>query len=885
MSWFQRLFGRAKAEDELKEEIQFYLDQETQLRIDRGEPPVEARYAARRDFGNVTAIREQVRGMWGWNSVDLMHDLLADLRFTFRLFRSNVSFSLVAIGSMALGIGASSAIFSLIYAVLFDPYPYRDADRIIAPTFVDQRGNDGNIWYNTQDFLDLRENAKTLEGVFLSDSRDFVATQGLADRVKGLAYSPNFFDFMGVPAMLGRTFGPGDVPVPAAPPQITVLSYLFWQRHFQGDPSVVGRTIELNRQPYTILGVLPPRFTWNDADVYVPLALTPGNRKVMPLMARIMPGLALEAAGEELQAITERFAERSPGTYPKEFRMQPQRLNDFLLGRFQGTLLILLAAVGCLLLIAIGNVSILLLARASVRQKEVAVRLALGAGRGRVIRQLLTESVVLSAVGGLLGVLMAYRGVPAIVALMPEYSVPHEAVIQVNGAVVLFSFVISVAAGTLFGMAPALQLAKSDIRDTMAESGRALSGGGRLGRVRGLLIVSEVALTMVLLVGAGIAVRGLAALIDAPLGYDPSNIAWLAVGTRDGAYPTWQQRRAYFEGILEKLRAMPAVVSATATSTATPPWIGFDTPFETAGQAQPEPNQRTLIGMVSGKYFETIRVPLLRGRDFSHDDFARVQYVAVVNEAMQRQYFPNGDPVGQRIRVPALRVEGDGNAWVRTPPASEEWLEIVGVVSSARNRGLHEALRPAIYIPYTLALPPNCAFMVRTAGDPQSLFNSLRREVLSVDDLQPASQMRTLEEVLARSELAYPRFSTVLFTIFAIVGLLLAATGLYSVVSYTVTQRTQEFGIRMALGAARVDILRLVGGMAAKLMLAGMAIGLAGSLALSGLIAYYVQGWNAQDPIALGGVAALLLAVALVACWVPARRATGIQPVNALRHQ
>lgn len=253
MSWLQRLFGRAKAEDELKEEIQFYLEQETQLRIDRGESPVEARYAARRDFGNVTAIKEQVRGMTGWNSVEqLMHDLLADLRFTLRLFRSNVSFSLVAIGSMALGIGASSAIFSLIYAVLFDPYPYRDADRIIAPTFIDQRGNEGNVWYNAQDFLDVRENAKTLEDVFLSDGRDFVVTGGLADRVKGLAYSPNFFDFMGVPAILGRTFGPSDVPVPASPPQITVLSYLFWQRHFQGDPGVVGRTIELNRQPYTI---------------------------------------------------------------------------------------------------------------------------------------------------------------------------------------------------------------------------------------------------------------------------------------------------------------------------------------------------------------------------------------------------------------------------------------------------------------------------------------------------------------------------------------------------------------------------------------------------------------------------------------------------------
>jgi predicted permease len=581
--------------------------------------------------------------------------------------------------------------------------------------------------------------------------------------------------------------------------------------------------------------------------------------------------------------MTERFAARTPSVYPKEFHVGAERLNDFLLGRFRGTLLILLAAVGCLLLIAIGNVSILLLARASVRQKEVAVRLALGAGRGRVIRQLLTESIALSAAGGLLGVLLAYQGVPAIVALMPEYSVPHEAVIHVNGAVVLFSFVISVFTGTLFGMAPALQLAKSDIRETMAESGRALSGSGRIGRIRGMLIVSEVALTMVLLVGAGIAVRGLAALLDTPLGYDPSNVAWLSVGMREGAYPTWQARRAYVDGVLEKLRATPGVESATATFTATPPWIGFETPFETSGQAQPDPNQTTLVGVVGGDYFSTIDVPLLRGRDFSGHDFARVEHVAVLNEALQRKYFPNEDPVGQRIRVAALRVEG--NPSVMTPPQVDEWLEIIGVVASARNRGLREEPRPAIYIPYTLALPPYCAFLVRTAGDPHSLFNALRQQVLAVDDLQPAAQMLTLQELLARSQFAYPRFSTILFTIFAVVGLLLAATGLYSVVSYTVTQRTQEFGIRMALGAARADILRLVGGMTAKLMLTGMAIGLAGSLALSSVIAYYLEGWDPNDPVAFGAVALILMAVALAACWLPARRATGIEPVNALRHQ
>ena len=813
----------------------------------------------------------------------IFNDLLTDLRFTARLFRNSLSFSLVAIGSIALGIGASSAIFSLIYAVMLDPYPYRAADRIIAPSFSNSRGDSRLVWYPIQDFIELRQDSKTLEDAFLSDSREFVATDGLTERVKGLAYSPNFFEFMGLPAMLGRTFGPGDIPSPASPPPITVLSYLFWQRHFQSDPAAIGKTIELNHQPHTILGVLPPRFTWNDAEVYVPLPIVPGNRKPMALMARLNPGVALEAAGEELQAMTERFAARSPDVYPKEFHMRPQRLNDWLLGRFQGTLLILMAAVGCLLLIACGNVSILLLARASTRQKEIAVRLSLGASRGRVIRQLLTEAVVLSSAGGLLGVLLAYEGVPAIVALMPEFSVPHEAVIAVNGAVVLFSFAVAVLSGTLFGMAPALQLAKSDIRETMAESGRALSGGGRVGRMRGVLIVSEVALTMVLLVGAGIAVRGLAALINAPLGYDPSNVAWLSVGIREGEYSTWQSRRAYYESILEKLRATPGVESATATVSATPPWIGFETPFEFTGQREPDPNQVTLVGLVAGDYFSTIHVPLLRGRSFSEADLARVERVAIINQEMQRRYFPDGDPVGQRLRVPALNFEG--NPSVLTPPRGQESVQIIGVVAAARNRGLREPARPAIYIPYALVLPPSCAFLVRTQGDPRELFHSLRQQVLAVDAVQPAGDMRTLDELIERSERAYPRFSTMLFTIFAIVGLLLAATGLYSVVSYTVMHRTHEFGIRMALGARRTDILSLVASMAAKLMVTGVAIGLGGSLALSGVIEHYVQGWDPKDPTAFLAVTLVLLAVAVAACWVPVRRATAIEPVTALRHE
>jgi putative ABC transport system permease protein len=767
--------------------------------------------------------------------------------------------------------------------VLVDPYPYKNSDRIVAPSFSDMHGEKNRIWYAIPDYLDLKQNSSTFEDAFLADRRTFIATEGLAEPVNGVAYSPNAFDFLGVPAMLGRNFSPDDIPSPQAPPNIVVLSYLFWQRHFNGDPGVVGKTIELNHQRYAILGVASLRFTWYDADLYVPLALVPDSRKPISLMARVKPGIGLEAASAELQAMTERFAIRSPSVYPKEFRLRAKPLNDWLLGKFRGTLLILLAAVGFLLLIACGNVSILLLARASARQKEMALRLALGASRLRVIQQLLTESVVLALAGGLIGVLIAYRGVPAIVAFMPEYSVPHEAVIQVNGAVVLFSFAISVLTGILFGMAPALQLAKPDVRDAMQESGRGFAGGVRTGKIRSLLIVCEVALTVILLVGAGVSIRGFIALTQARLGYDPSNVMMLYVNSPEGAYKTWESRRIHFESILNALRTAPGVQNATAAIAALPPRIGWDTQFEIAGQPQ-DPNQRILVALVAGDYFSTLRIPLLHGRIFSRAELQGPDRVAVINEEMQRHYWPDGrDPIGLKILVPEMKLQG--SAYFFTPPSADQWLQIIGVVATARNRGLQDPPKPAIYVPYTLVLGPACWYLVRTENDPHRFVNALRQQIRSVDADAPVSQTMTLTEFMARSEHAYPRFSTTLFSIFASVGLILAATGLFSVVSFVVTRRTHEFGIRMALGARATDVLGLVVGMTARLMLTGIAIGLVASVALSRVIANYVQGWDPKDPVAFVAVVAVLLAVAFVACWFPTRRATTIQPTVALRHE
>ncbi|MGH9666509.1 MAG: ABC transporter permease, partial [Bryobacteraceae bacterium] len=747
----------------------------------------------------------------------------------------------------------------LVHAVLFDPYPYKESDRIINIGFSDRQREHGTLSYTIPDFLEIQRNAKTLEDVAAREEYTMIATGGLPENVQGVGFSSNAFQHFGVPAMLGRTFAPSDVPVPQAPPRIAVLSYLFWRRHFNSDPNAIGTTLELDHKLYTVLGVVPPRFTWNDADVYLPMALEPDPHRVYPLMARVKRGVSLQAVDAELQAMTEQFAKRNPDAYPKNgFKIHAQSLNDYLLGRFRGTLVVLMAAVGFLLLIACGNVSILLLARATAREKEMAVRLSLGANASRILRQLLTESVVLSLAGGLLGVLLAYKGVDAIVALMPQYSVPHEAVIAVNGAVVLFTLAVSMTTGIMFGLAPALQLAKTDVNQSMQDGGKGTTASTSGGRIRGLLIVGQIALTVVLLVGAGVAIRGFIALTQVRLGYQPENVISLGLNLAKGHYLTWDARRTYFERVRESLRTIPGVRSVGLTESAMPPWIGFQGEFDIAGRARGT-NQTTRIGLIGHDYFRTTGIPLLRGRLPTEAEVQRADRVTVINEAMAHTYFATGrDPIGQRITVPAVKIKDTD---ILLPPTGGETFEIVGVAATARNRGLSEAPAPAIYIPYTVAIVPGCGYLIRTASDPHAFVRAIRERVRSVDADQPVTDLLTLDEVLRNFERAYPRFSTTLFSIFAGVALALAAAGMYSLISYSVSRRTHEFGIRMALGAQGSDVARLVLATMAKLIATGMAIGLAASLALTGLISRYLSGWNPKDPVAYTGVVLVLTAV------------------------
>ena len=808
--------------------------------------------------------------------------LAADLRFALRMVRQNRVFSSVAILCLALGIGATSAMSSLVYALWVDPYPYRDSNRMLNFSFVDQQGRNGTMLYSLADFLELQRSANTLEDVAARDGENAVVTSGLPESVRVVRFSSNAFDYFGVPAMIGRGWSPKDIPEPAAPPPVAVLSYLFWSRHFNADRGIAGRTIELNRQPYTILGVVPPRFTWNDADIYLPMTVTPDSKRFVALMTHVKKGVSLDAVDAQLQAMTQRFAARNPHDYPKQgFRMRVQTLNDFLLQRFGGTLKVLMVAVGLLLVIGCANVSILLLARATARQREIAIRVSIGAPVRRILRQLLTESIVLALSGGLLGVLLAYLSVPAIVSLMPQYSVPHEADIHVNGQVVLLTFAISVVTGIFFGMAPALQLAGTDVSQTMQSGSRGSSEAGRGGKIRSALIVAEVALTIVLLTGASVAIRGFLALEHAPLGYQPEHVLTLNVNLPHGRYATWAARNAFFERLASGFRSIPGVRAATFTETAMPPYIGFTTDFEIAGRPRTE-RQQLAVGLVASRYFETLGIPLLQGRLFTDAEIAHAAHLGVINEELRKRYFPSGaDPLGARIHIPGLKIE---QPEIFTAPESDQWFEVVGVAATARNRGLQEAPGPAIYIPYNMVTAPGATYLLQTDVEPLSVARAARERVRSVESDLPVTEVRTLEEYLRRFERAYPRFSTTLFSIFAAVGLLLAATGLYSVVSYTVAQRTHEFGIRMALGAQRGHVLRLVAGSILVLVAIGTAAGLAGSIAVSRLISRYVEGWNPRDPVAYVAVAAVLLFTGLLACWFPARRATAIDPMAALRH-
>ena len=808
-----------------------------------------------------------------------MNGLLQDLRYAVRQLRKSPGFAITAVLSLTLGIGATTAIFSVVYSILLDPYPYRDADRMVHVELRDKSDRGPLLFVNGSEYEDLRR-ASSVDDVFLQRQESQTLTGGqFPISVNAGQYSPNLFAYMGVPPLLGRGFTPADAPGGKGSP-VVLLSYLFWQKQFAGNRDVVGQTIELNHKLYTVIGVTPPRFTWGDSEVYAPGMPSADPHEYWMSFIKLKPGVKHTAAAAEFQVLVDRFTRDDLKDFRRDRRVAIVTLNEEVLGRFSGTLVLLFVAVIALLVIGCANVSILLLARGIARQHELAVRASIGASRTRLIRQLLTESVLLSIVGAALGVLVAYRGVGTLSAMLPLYSFPHEAAIRVNGTVLVFSAVLSVVTGILFGISPAWQLSHPPISELIQANSTKHSGSARNRNTHRLLIAGQVSLTLLLMAGAGAATKAFLALSHTPLGFDPDHVFAITTVLPKGTNMTWQARLNAAEVIRRTIDEVPGVTAAVST-TWFPPFGGFDAKVEVRSKPTLT-GAEAVLALVSPKEFETLRIPLLAGRIFDDAEVNRAAHLALVNQAFVKQFLPEGNPIGQSVRSPMLKVEQPELLLAQAP---DDWLEIIGVVADTRDDGLERPVKPAVFLPYSFVLPPDVGLMVRASTSPDAAIQSVKRRLRELNPELTVTGDHTLAWWLETRGWGQGRFIATLFSLFALLALALAAAGLYSVVSFSVTQRTQEVGIRMALGAPRTNILRLVISSTALMLAAGVAVGLVLSLALDHIIRAWAGGGSPRDPLTLLMSALILITVATIACVVPAWRAATVDPVVALRYE
>jgi len=812
-----------------------------------------------------------------------MHALLQDFRYALRQLLRAPGFSLTAILSLTLGIGATAAVFSVIYAVLMDPFPYPHADRIVRLEVRTSAGEDRWINLNGPQIHQLRKST-VVENLLVIDGWSLSLTGGgLPESVETAYLSSNSFQDLGVPPVLGRGFVPSDGVDGQEPQPVTVLSWKFWRSHFNSNSSVLGKTLQLNHKNYTIIGVMPARFTWYSGDVYLPLKLTqdPGPVYVVDLLLK--PGITRAAANAALQPLLEQFARETPKRFPEHFRVAVRGLNDWVVESLGGTLYLLFGGVALLLVIGCGNVSILLLARGTARQHELAVRAAVGASRRRIIRQLITESLVLSVTGATLGVLLAFGMVRGIVSFLPKYSFAPEVAIRVNVPVLIFSVAIAIATGILFGIWPALQLSRPQINRVMQSGTRRVAGSVRGRRSHGALIAGQIALTLILLAGAGGAMQAFVRLMHVPLGYDPHDVLPVWIPLHDGSYSTWAARAAYFDQVRAKLSEVPGVIEAAISSNATPPQNGAEMHYEILGKPSPE-QAMARVNLVSPEYFSTLRIPLDQGRLWTQAENRNGAHVAIINQTMARLCFPNGDALGHSVKLP--QIEGRSTIVLAAPGIADSWLQIVGIAADARDDGLRNPVKPAIYVPDTLFMSEFTQVLLRTAVSPAALVHTVREHLSAINpDQQTGSDIDDLEQwIVEEPEWAQEHLVAWIFASFAVLALALAAVGLYSVVSYSVVQRTNEFGIRMALGAQRGHVLRIVFASMAFSVGGGIFAGLVLTLASNRLLASWSAG-TSNNPIILLLVTILLTAVSGIACALPARRAASVDPMTALRSE
>jgi len=870
--WRKLLFliRRSQFDRDLEDEICTHLE----MKAGAGGGTVDARYAARRKFGNTMLLREQSREMWGWAWLET---LAQDLRYTFRMLRRSPGFTAVAVLTLALGIGANTAVFSVVDTVLLRPLPYPDSERLVQMWSTKANTNRWGIWTAYPRFLDWRRLATRFED--MAAVRFWVINLSGGDHPEALhvvVTSSRLFQVLRVQPLLGRTFLPEeDQP---GHDHVIILSHGLWQRRFGSDPTVIGRAVDIDQQSYTVIGVMPPGFrfppdltaSWS-IDAWLPPAPDPSRNERESnnyyVVARLKPGITVAQAQAEMDAIHHGLAERH--WEDRDLGVKVAGWQQQVGSEVRPALMILLGAISLVLLIACANVANLLLARGAVRQREAALRQALGAGRARLIRQLLTESVLLATFGGTAGLLLAYQGLRLFIQLAPD--IPRLNETAIDPRVLLFSAVLTLGTGLIFGVVPAWQGSKMDLQNALKESGSRLTGSSDRARVRSSLVIAEMALALMLLAGACLLLRSFLNVEQIDPGFNAKNLLTAFVMLSPAKYPDPRSQAAFFREVIDRIASIPGVECAGGADSA--PMLTNDAGTVSIEGHEARPGEQVIQAerpKITPDYFRAMGMRLVRGRTFTWADNESSLPVAMINEAAAREYWPNADAMGRRVKLE------DGSAPV--------WRQVIGIVGDVRQDGLVEAARPEVYAPLLQSPVPYLALAVRTRVEPAALTGAIRHGVMAIDKDQPVLQIQTMQQVVSDS-VAGRRFQMALMALFASLALALAAIGIYGLMSYSVSQRTHEIGIRMALGAKREEVLLLVVGQGLLLAAGGVALGIGGALILTRFLASLLFGVGPNDPVTFAGVSLLAVSVAAVGSLIPAWRAARIDPMEALRYE